>query len=85
MVMHTGRQSCRTPLRATATDETLRYAVLGEDVPSGPAQHAWAGYWAHHTSLRAHESGPALEAELAARGSLISAWLQTWSAWTRHA
>ncbi len=72
-------------LRAAATDETLRYAVLGEDVPSGSAQQAWAGYWAHHTSRAAHEPGAALQAELTADGSLISAWLQAWSAWAGRA
>jgi hypothetical protein len=32
-------------LRDAAIDETLRYCVLGEDVPSAPAQQAWATYW----------------------------------------
>jgi hypothetical protein len=69
-------------LREAAIDETLRHAVLGEDVPSRPAQQAWARYWAHHTSLGAHEPGAALRAELAAGEPLISAWLEAWSAWT---
>ncbi len=69
-------------LRQAAIDETLRHAVLGEDVPSRPAQHAWARYWAHHTTLGAHEPGAALRAELTAGEPLISARLQAWSAWT---
>lgn len=35
-------------LREAAIEEALRHAVLGEDVPSRPAQQAWARYWAHH-------------------------------------
>jgi hypothetical protein len=31
-------------LRESAIDETLRNAVLGKDVPSKPAQQAWARY-----------------------------------------
>lgn len=68
-------------LREAAIDETLRHAVLGEDVPSEPAQQAWTRYWAHHVSLGAHEPGTALHAELAAGEPLISTWLQAWSAW----
>ncbi len=71
-------------LREAAADETLRHAVLGEDVPSRPAQQAWARYWAHHTSLGAHEPGAALRAELTAGEPLISAWLEAWSAWTQR-
>jgi hypothetical protein len=74
--------TARLQLREAAIDETLRHADLGEDVPSKPAQHAWARYWAHHTSLGAHEPGAALRAELTAGEPLISAWLQAWSAWT---
>jgi len=69
-------------LREAAIDETLRHAVLGEDVPSRPAQQAWARYWAHHTSLGAHEPGAAHRAGLTAGEPLISAWLAAWSAWT---
>jgi hypothetical protein len=69
-------------LREAAIDETLRHAVLGEDVPSRPAQQAWAHYWAHHTSLGAHEPGAALRAELTVGEPRISAWLEAWSAWT---
>jgi hypothetical protein len=68
-------------LRAAAIDETLRYAVLGEDVRSKPAQEAWARYWVRRTSLRSHEPGESLRAELAAAQPLISGWLGAWSAW----
>ena len=73
--------TARPPLREAAIDETLRHAVLGEEVPSRPAQQAWARYWAHHIDLGAHESGPALRSGQTAAESLISAWLQAWSAW----
>jgi hypothetical protein len=69
-------------LREAAVDETLRHAVLGEDVPSKPAQQAWARYWAHHTSIGTHEPGQSLQAEVVAGQPLISDWLEAWSAWT---
>jgi hypothetical protein len=68
-------------LREAAIDETLRNAVLGEDVPSRAAQQAWARYWEHHMSLLGLEPGAALRSELAAGGPLTSGWLQAWSAW----
>jgi hypothetical protein len=71
-----------TALRDAAIDETLRHAVLGEDVRSKPAQQAWARYWTHRTSLGAHEPDAALRAEMRAGQPLIIAWLQAWSAWT---
>ena len=55
-----------------AVDETLRHAVLGDDVPSKPAQQAWARYWAHHTSIGTHEPGQSLQAEVVAGQPLIS-------------
>ncbi len=70
-------------LREAAVDETLRHAVLGEDVPSMPAQQAWANYWAHRASLGTHEPGASLHAELAAGRPLDTAWLAAWSAWAR--
>jgi hypothetical protein len=70
-------------LREAAIDETLRHAVLGEDVSSNPAQQAWARYWAHHMSLPGHEAGAALRAHLEAGGPLTPAWLEAWSAWAQ--
>jgi hypothetical protein len=69
-------------LRDAAVDETLRHAVLGEDVPSKLAQQAWSRYWTHHTSLGVQARDAALRAELRAGQPLITAWLQAWSAWT---
>jgi hypothetical protein len=74
-------------LREAAIDETLRHAVLGEDVPSLPAQRAWARYWAHRTGHAAHDPGralQALQAELAVGQPLSSGWLQAWLAWARE-
>jgi hypothetical protein len=68
-------------LREAAVDETLRHAVLGEDVPSMPAQQAWANYWAHRASPGTHEPGASLHAELAVGRPLTTAWLEAWSAW----
>lgn len=68
-------------LREAAVDETLRHAVLGQDVPSKPAQQAWARYWSHHTSGGTRKPRAFLIAELAAGQQLISAWLEAWSAW----
>jgi hypothetical protein len=69
-------------LREAAIDETLRHAVLGYDVPSKPAQQAWARYWAQRTSPQGQEPGVELRAHLQAGRPLITAWLQAWDAWT---
>jgi hypothetical protein len=68
-------------LRDAAIDETLRHAVLGEDVTSMPAQQAWARYWAQQMSLAGQEPGDALRAHREAGGQLITGWLQAWAAW----
>jgi hypothetical protein len=69
-------------LREAAIDETLRHAVLGDDVPSQPAQQAWARYWAQRTtSTPGHEPGEELRAHLQAGRPLIAAWLQAWAVW----
>lgn len=68
-------------LREAAIDETLRHAVMGEDVPSKPAQQAWARYWTQHMSVAGQEPGEALRAHREAGGPLTSAWLQAWAAW----
>ena len=69
------------PLREAAIDETLRHAVLGDDVPSKPAQQAWARYWARHTSLAGREPGEELRADRQTGRLLITAWLQAWDGW----
>jgi hypothetical protein len=68
-------------LREAAIDETLRYAVLGEDVPSKPAQQAWARYWARHTSLPGQEPSEALRAYRQTGMPLMGAWLRSWEVW----
>ena len=68
-------------LREAAIDQTLRHAVLGDDVPSQPAQQAWARYWAQHTSPPGQEPGEELRAHQQARRPLVTAWLQAWEAW----
>jgi hypothetical protein len=68
-------------LREAAIDETLRYAVLGDDVPSRLAQQAWARYWAHHMTRGSPEPGASLRAELTVGQALSSGWLEAWSVW----
>jgi hypothetical protein len=70
-------------LREAAIEETLRHAVLREDVPSKSAQQAWARYWAHRTSLGGY-APQAMLAELAVGEPGISAWLDAWAAWTQR-
>jgi hypothetical protein len=62
-------------LRAAAIDETLRHAVLGDDVPSLPAQQAWARYWS------ARMGG----ASQPGAGTTTAAWLAAWAAWAQRA
>lgn len=68
-------------LREAAIDETLRYAVVGDDVPSRPAQQAWARYWTRQMSMPGHEHGEALRARWEIGGSQGSDWLAAWAAW----
>jgi hypothetical protein len=68
-------------LREAAIDETLRHAVLGDDVPSQPAQQAWARYWARRTPPPGLEPGEELRARQQTARPLITAWLQAWDAW----
>lgn len=68
-------------LRRAAMDETLRHAVLGDDVPSQPAQQAWARYWALCASSPSLEPGDDFRARQQAQGLLRTAWLQAWDDW----
>lgn len=70
-------------LRAAAMDETLRHAVLGEAVPSLPAQQAWERYWSDHMgrALRM-DRGSSAFAEMESRRALTDGWLAAWTAWT---
>ena len=69
-------------LREAAIDETLRHAVLNDDVPSQQAQQVWARYWAHRTLRPGEDAGDELRRHQQTGGSLITAWLQAWDAWT---
>ena len=73
-------------LRAAAIDETLRHVVLGEAVPSLPAQQAWERYWSDHMgrALRM-DRGSSAFAEMESRRALTAGWLAAWIAWTRRA
>ncbi len=73
-------------LRAAAVDETLRHAVLGEAVPSLPAQQAWRRYWSDHLgrALRLDGGGSAF-AETQTRRALTDGWLAAWTTWTETA
>jgi hypothetical protein len=73
-------------LRAAAMDETLRHAVLGEAVPSLPAQQAWERYWSDHMgrALRM-DRGSSAFAEMESRRALSDGWLAAWTAWTARA
>ena len=78
--------SADTRLREAAIDEPLRHAVLGEDVPSLPAQRAWARYWSAHMARLGREPDPAgALAGHQARQSLSTGWLAAWSAWAAGA
>jgi hypothetical protein len=73
-------------LRAAATDETLRHAVLGEAVPSLPAQQAWERYWSDHMdrALRMDGGSSAFE-EMESSRVLTDGWLAAWTTWTEIA
>jgi len=69
-------------LREAATAETVRYAMLGETVPSLRAQQAWAAYWDVHLS-GAGQASPIESID--ARRPLLDDWLAAWDAWTAAA
>ena len=69
-------------LREAATAETVRYAMLGETVPSLRAQQAWAAYWDAH--LSGAGQAPPIES-IDARRLLLDDWLAAWDAWTATA
>ena len=73
-------------LRAAALDETARHAMLGETVPSEPAQDAWGRYWSTHvTHLGREPESFDPRAAMAAREGLTNNCLQAWAAWTATA
>lgn len=70
-------------LRATALDETARHAMLGDAVPSEPAQDAWARYWSTHmTRLGRQPESIDPRAAMSAREALTDDCLRAWAAWT---
>lgn len=72
-------------LRDLAIDETLRYAMLGDDVPSKPAQRAWARYWGvRHEGLRGSPE-PDLRAAMEESKPIEVAWRDAWAAWAERA
>jgi hypothetical protein len=73
----------RARLREAAIDETLRHAVLGDDVPSRQAQQAWARYWARRVPRGMGEPGAA-RAGLVASEPLHAGWLEAWTAWAER-
>jgi hypothetical protein len=74
------------PLRERAIDETLRYAVLGEQVASSEAQRAWTGYWRLSHSMSVQAASPEIRpaAELGVEMT-ETRWLDAWAEWARHA
>ena len=67
-------------LRAAAIDETLRHAMLGDDVPSLAAQQAWARYWSARMARQGWGSPDPRASQPAA-----TAWLAAWAAWAQRA
>ena len=73
-------------LRELAIDETLRYAMLGDDVPSKPAQQAWAKYWGVSVERwrRSTEPGDMLS-DVQEDQPIAAAWRHAWEVWARRA
>jgi hypothetical protein len=73
-------------LRDLAIDETLRYAMLGDDVPSRPAQQAWARYWGVRNERWRRSPEPVdILADVRESKPIEAAWLDAWAAWARRA
>jgi hypothetical protein len=70
-------------LREHAIDESLRYAVLDEQVPSVRAQQAWAGYWQYRSnSAIQNAAGPLQPAARLGADRLKERWQEAWTEWT---
>ena len=73
-------------LREAAIDQTLRRAMLGDVVPSEPAQEAWARHWsARMTRPPLDRESRYLLAEMADREALTAACLRAWAEWAETA
>jgi len=69
-------------LREAAIDETLRRALLGDSVPSEPAQDAWDRYWSEHLAwLRVDPREAERLAPTRNRETLADYWLRAWARW----
>jgi hypothetical protein len=71
-------------LREAAIDETLRYAMLDDRVPSERAQDLWARYWASRTSFDL-EPGEHLARAAADQETFEANWNAAWEAWSANA
>ena len=73
-------------LREAAIDETLRRALLGDSVPSEPAQDAWDRYWSEHLAwLRVDPEEAERLAQARNRETLADYWLRAWARWAATA
>jgi hypothetical protein len=73
-------------LREAAIDQTLRYAMLGDRVPSERAQYLWARHWAARMSGFGSDPGPdEVLARVAARERFKGDWIAAWEAWAANA
>jgi hypothetical protein len=73
-------------LREAAIDETLRRALLGDSVPSEPAQDAWDRYWSEHLAwLRLDPREAERLAQTRNRETLADYWLRAWARWAATA
>jgi hypothetical protein len=73
-------------LREAALDETLRRALLGDSVPSEPAQDAWDRYWSEHLAwLRLDPQAAERLAQGRNRETLADYWLRAWARWAATA
>ncbi len=73
-------------LREAAIDETLRHTMLGDAVPSEPAQDAWEHHWSTHLRWRPRDPDPAdIRARMEQREALAGDCLRAWTAWRETA
>lgn len=92
VVNHLGKLAEQAPwftdprLRELAIDETLRHAMLGDDVPSRLAQQAWARYWGVQTERWRLAAEPAdMLADVQAGTPIATAWRNAWADWAQRA
>jgi hypothetical protein len=93
VVNHLGFLGAKAPwfsadprLRDAAIDETLRHAMLGDAVPSEPAQEAWSRHWSAHAPRLPNDPGSGdFLAEIADREVRTAAILRAWADWAETA